>query len=137
MALISDFLLATGAIVAAYYCYLLSKRLRKLADMDNGVGGAISALSVQVQEMTRTLDAARTVAKKSSSELSLATVEAENAARRLELLIASLHDPAGRSDADINSVLELSQKDFAETHAGDRGSVSRKYARRASAIARS
>jgi len=92
MAFISDILLVAGALGAAVYCMILSRRLRRFNDLENGVGGAIAVLSAQVDDMTRALEGARTTASSSSSTLLDLTGRAEGVAQRLELLVASLHD---------------------------------------------
>lgn len=92
MNLIADILLASGALAAAFYCFVLSRRLRRFADLDKGVGGAIAVLSVQVDDLARTLQSSEQAAKRSADVLAHESVRAEAAAKRLELLIASLHD---------------------------------------------
>ena len=44
MAFIADILLAAGAAAAAFYCFILSRRLRRFTDLEKGVGGAIEQL---------------------------------------------------------------------------------------------
>ena len=90
--MIANALLAAGAFGAALYCFVLSRRLRQFTDLQSGVGGAVTVLSAQVTELTRTLDAARDVAGKSVNDVAQATKEAEAAIQRLELMLASLHD---------------------------------------------
>lgn len=92
MSLIADILLIAGALGAAFYCIVLSRRLSRLSNMETGMGGAISVLSAQVTDMTRTLERAQAAARTSSASLEDATARAEKAAQRLELLLASLHD---------------------------------------------
>lgn len=92
MALIADILLIAGALGAAFYCIVLSRRLSKLTNLETGMGGAISVLSAQVTEMTETLDRAQAAAHTSSDALKEVTLRAESAAQRLELMLASLHD---------------------------------------------
>lgn len=92
MALIADMLLAAGAFGAAIYCYVLSGRLKKFTALESGMGGAIAVLSVQVDDMTRTLAAAGSAATGSASNLEGLTRRGEAVAARLELLVASLHD---------------------------------------------
>lgn len=92
MALIADMLLAAGALGAAFYCMILSRRLRRFSDLEDGVGGAIAALSTQVEDMTRALVAAQESAAGSSATLGELTGRAEDVANRLELFVASMHD---------------------------------------------
>ncbi|MEM9973254.1 MAG: hypothetical protein AAF771_03670 [Pseudomonadota bacterium] len=92
MAFVADVLLLIAALGAGAYCIVLSRRLSRFTDLEKGVGGAIAVLSVQVDDMTRTLKSAQTAASDSANSLGELTGRAEAAARRLELLVASLHD---------------------------------------------
>jgi len=99
MEIISDILLISGALAAGLYCVVLSRRLRRFTDLEKGVGGAIAVLSVQVDDMTKTLGAAQVSAIDSAQSLDRLTNRAEGAARRLELLVASMHDIPDGPDA--------------------------------------
>ena len=90
--MIENLLLAAGAFGAAFYCFLLSRRLRRFTDLETGVGGAVAVLSAQVDDLSKTLVAARTAAEDSVSELARATAEANQAVKRMELMLAALHD---------------------------------------------
>ncbi len=92
MAMISDILLFAGAIGAAFYCYVLSRRLRNFTDLERGVGGAVAVLSAQVDDLQRTLAASQGTARKAVAQLDDVSGRAEATAKRLELLMASLHD---------------------------------------------
>ncbi|MCA3437636.1 MAG: hypothetical protein INF93_00765 [Rhodobacter sp.] len=92
MTLIADILLAVGAFGAAAYCYILAGRLKRFTTLENGMGGAIAVLSAQVDDMTRALDKARGSASASATSLEALTARAEQAAARMELLMASMHD---------------------------------------------
>lgn len=92
MTLIADILLVAGALGAALYCMILSRRLNRFNDLKTGVGGAVAVLSVQVDDMTKTLESARSAAGDSTSSLKILTTKAEDVAKRLELLMASMHD---------------------------------------------
>jgi hypothetical protein len=101
MALLADILLIAGALGAAFYCIVLSKRLSRFTDLENGVGGAIAAMSSQVDDMTNLLGSAQNAASGSNASLQELTDRAEAVARRLELLVASMHDlPAESSKND-------------------------------------
>lgn len=92
MTMIADILLVAGALGAGLYCHVLSRRLRRFTDLEKGVGGAVAVLSAQVDDLTKTLTRAQTTAKSSVDTLDEVSGRAEAAARRLELLVASLHD---------------------------------------------
>ncbi|MEM8580787.1 MAG: hypothetical protein AAGF50_06275 [Pseudomonadota bacterium] len=92
MALLADILLAVGAFGVALYCLILSRRLSKFSDLEKGMGGAIAVLSAQVDEMTAALNTAQGTAASTQSELEEISSRAEIAAKRLELLLAAMHD---------------------------------------------
>ena len=104
MELIADILLVSATLAASVYCVVLSKRLRRFTDLEKGVGGAIAVLSAQVDDMTKTLKKAQDSAQGSATSLAGLTDRAEDAARKLELLVASMHDipdpvqPGGRAE---------------------------------------
>lgn len=99
MTLIADILLIAGALGAAFYCFVLSRRLSRFTSLEDGVGGAIAGLSRQVAEMTEALDRAHGEARTSAGSLEDSTRRAEDAARKLELMLAALHDlPVARKE---------------------------------------
>lgn len=92
MELIADILLTAGALGAGFYCIVLGKRLNKFNDLEKGVGGAVAVLSVQVDDLNRTLTTAQSSASQSAQKLDRLVTRAEETARQLELQMASLHD---------------------------------------------
>lgn len=92
MTLIADIFMIAGAFGAAVYCIILSKRLAKLQDLEQGVGGAVSVLSSQVNDLSKTLENARQSADSSNDSLKDLTERAENVSSKIELLLASMHD---------------------------------------------
>ena len=82
----------SGALGAGVYCYVLARRLSRFNDLETGVGGAVAVLSAQVDDLTRTLQAAQSAAQGSSRSLEDLTGRAETVSRKLELLVASMHD---------------------------------------------
>ncbi len=92
MDLIADMLLMAGSFGAAIYCYVLSTRLKRFTTLETGMGGAIAVLSAQVDDMTVALEKARGAANGSAESLEALTARGEAVARKLELLVASLHD---------------------------------------------
>ena len=70
-------------------------------NLEGGVGGAVAVLSAQVDDLTKTLVAAQSTAASSTDSLDGLTHRAEDVARRLELLVAAMHDlpdPKARSE---------------------------------------
>lgn len=92
MQFLSDLFLAAASLGAAFYCFILSRRLRALGSLEGGMGSAIAVLSRQVDDLTRSLKAAQDAAGRARGTLDGQTDRAEAVARRLELLVASMHD---------------------------------------------
>ncbi|SEW00664.1 hypothetical protein SAMN05444851_0823 [Aliiroseovarius sediminilitoris] len=92
MEILADIMLGIGAIGAAVYCMVLSRRLRRFNNLQNGMGGAVAVLSAQVDDMTTMLNSARDAAGESADILTDLTERAEASAQKLELMMASLHD---------------------------------------------
>lgn len=92
MELIADIFLIAGALGAGFYCVVLSRRLNRFTDLENGIGGAVAVLSQQVDDLTRALEAAQKATQVTESSLGTVTGRAEGVAQKLELLVASLHD---------------------------------------------
>lgn len=101
MTIIADFMVAAGGFAAAYYCYLLARRLRKFTALESGIGSAIAVLSVQVDEMTAALAQAKTSADTSSEALETKVLRAEAAANRLEVILAALRDIEETAEQDM------------------------------------
>lgn len=131
MALISDLLLLTAAIAAAVYCRILSKRLKRLSDTDTGLGGAITTLSMQTDELKQMLASLSAESLRQTGTLQAKTIHAEKAARRLELLLASLHDaPPEPAEARVAPVLKLSAQDRLPKLSADKRQVLRNSSRK-------
>ncbi len=88
MELIADILLVAGALGAGLYCFVLSRRLRKFTDLEQGVGGAVAVLSSQADALKRSLESARSASDQSGVALKELTQRAESVAGRLELMMA-------------------------------------------------
>ena len=99
MEVVADILLVAGALGAGLYCFVLARRLNRFNDLEKGVGGAVAVLSAQVDDLNRSLQAARSVSEGSNVALEDLTGRAESVAQRLELLMASLHDVPVESPA--------------------------------------
>ncbi|WP_328598870.1 hypothetical protein [Pseudooceanicola pacificus] len=103
MDMIADILLAAGAFGAGLYCFVLARRLNRFNNLQGGIGGAVATLSSQVDELSRTLSTAQASAGSTTDSLGDITERAENVARRLELLVASMHDlPAQVPETQAN-----------------------------------
>lgn len=120
MTFVADILMVAGTFGVAFYCYVLSARLKRFSTLESGMGGAIAVLSAQVDDMTRALARAQAAATGSAATLESLTLRAETAAARLEVMLASLHDLPERSDDDagdrrLRFVRRRNGRDEAET----------------------
>ncbi|MEM9909175.1 MAG: hypothetical protein AAF922_00200 [Pseudomonadota bacterium] len=107
MEIVADILLVTGALCAGLYCFVLARRLSKFNDLESGMGGAVAVLSAQVDDLTETLKSAQHTASASTTSLNGLTDRAETVAKRLELLVASMHD--------LNENTDQKEKKFENT----------------------
>lgn len=92
MEYVSDLILAAASLGAAAYCVVLSRRLKALGSLEGGMGSAIAVLSAQVDDLTRSLRAAQDAAGQTGGRLEAQAMRAEAVSRKLELLLASMHD---------------------------------------------
>lgn len=92
MELIADGLLIAAAGTAALYCWVLSRRLTALKDLDKGLGGAIASLSAQVDETRTSLADAKSTTREQSREMQDLTRRAEAAAAKLEMILAAVQE---------------------------------------------
>ena len=100
---LADIFLGLGAFGAGIYCLVLSRRLKRFNNLQDGMGGAVAVLSAQVDDMTKSLDQAQSAAGHSASVLTELTERAETSARKLELMMASLHDLPDPSDTAVET----------------------------------
>lgn len=100
MSFLSDLLIAAAALGAGIYCVVLARRLKALTSLEGGMGTAIAVLSSQVDDLTRSLKDAQTAATNADGRLTGQTARAEAVARKLELLVASMHDLPDMESAD-------------------------------------
>lgn len=83
MEYISDILLGLGALAAAFYCVVLSRKLNRLSGLDQELGTAIAVLSKQVDDLTNVLKEAQSSAETARNELIVITERAERVAQEL------------------------------------------------------
>ncbi|WP_298295563.1 hypothetical protein [uncultured Litoreibacter sp.] len=97
---LSDILLGAGALAAAFYCVVLSRKLNRLTGLDQDLGSAIALLSRQVDDMTTALEVAQASASGSHQELSDLTTRAEKIASRLDDFLKNEHSVVSATNED-------------------------------------
>ena len=88
----ADIFLGAGALAAAFYCLVLSRKLSRLSGLDQDLGNAIAILSKQVDEMTTVLNDAKQTAGDSSAQLENVTSRAEDVSGKLEIMLGALEE---------------------------------------------
>ena len=79
--MIETALQATLAIAAAglfVFCLVLSRRLRRLNDLETGLGGAIAVMAAEVDRLEKAIIAARDEAKSASEALAAEVARSRN-----------------------------------------------------------
>ncbi|MEQ9692744.1 hypothetical protein [Shimia sp. SDUM112013] len=105
--MIADALLVLGAIGAGLYCLILGRRLSRFNNLQTGVGGAVALLSAQVDDLTKALAEGKEAAQRAAEDLTELTRRADESSKRLELLVASMHDlPSTASQPTPNAEKE-------------------------------
>ncbi|MEM7546938.1 MAG: hypothetical protein AAF367_15525 [Pseudomonadota bacterium] len=99
MELISDGLLILAAVTASLYCLVLSRRLRRLSQMDGGLGQMIGQLSAQVDEMQAALGAMKKTTEASAVSLTKQTREADGTLHDMRLMARKTTDAASEAKA--------------------------------------
>lgn len=118
MELIADGVLILAALAAMAYCMVLSRRLRRLTELDGGLGAAITALSREVDHLNGALAEAKTATTDSATDLGAQCRAAHIAARRLETLVKSANSTAfARAGVNAKPDDEVSEPDRLEKSA--------------------
>lgn len=85
---IKDILLIVLCGASAFYCWMLSQRLKKLNDLKSGVGASIVTLTEAIERTHAAATTARGELFESIKEIKGLLADAENKAARLETIMA-------------------------------------------------
>lgn len=92
MTLITDGLLLAAAVFAGAYCFVLSRRLRALRDLDSGLGAAIMQMTRSLEDARRALEEAKATSRDGNKELKDLIIRAEAASGQLRILLSATRD---------------------------------------------
>ncbi len=101
MDLIADGLLFLGALTASLYCLVLSRRLRRLTQTEDGMGKVITTLSDQVEDMQAALAAAKLTIDGAGAGLTRQIAQAERVKRGLEEMVERAVEEIAAAQAEI------------------------------------
>lgn len=82
--------LVAACLAVAVYCHVLARRLRRLNDLETGLGGAIAVMTAEVARLEAAIAAARTEAEQAGMALAAEVERARDERLRLRLGV----DPA-------------------------------------------
>lgn len=85
MALIIQAGLMAACLAVAAYCHVLARRLRRLNDLETGLGGAIAVMSVEVERLEAAIAEARSEAERAARQLATEIQHAKDERTRLRL----------------------------------------------------
>lgn len=97
MSLIADGILVVTCLTAAVYCYVLSVRLRRLSNTNEGIGHQIAQLNAAVEETRAANDELRSAAKAASERLAKESAQARKIAAALAKKSAEAEALLGRA----------------------------------------
>ena len=69
LSMILPLITATLSLPLAIYCYVLSRRLRRLNDLETGLGGAIAVMTTEITRLDQAIRRARAEAEEATGEL--------------------------------------------------------------------
>ncbi len=98
MSLIADGVLIIACLTTAIYCFVLSRRLRSLSGLDEGIGLQIKQMNTALEEMRAAIKTTRASAKTASDRLSREVAEARLTAQRLNQLLQQTSGTEGVPD---------------------------------------
>lgn len=78
MAVILSMISVATALPLTVYCLLLSRRLRRLHDLETGLGGAIAVMTSEISRLDQAIRRARAEAEAASADLGRAIEAARN-----------------------------------------------------------
>lgn len=95
---LADIISSIAAVGAGAYCLVLSRRISRFQQLEGGMGTAVAILSAQVDDLTKALGKAHMSATNSTDQLASLTQNADAAAKRLELMLAAMHEIPSPAD---------------------------------------
>ncbi len=89
---------AALSLPLAVYCYVLSRRLRRLNDLETGLGGAIAVMTTEISRLDHAIRRARAEAEEATTELArmIATSRDEKAYWQLHHEMSRAGAPGAR-----------------------------------------
>lgn len=87
-----DIILGISTAFAGTYCIIISKKLSRFKNLENGMGNAIAVFSAQVDDLKTTLERANFSAQNSTAVLQSLLDRAQISEKNLEMMMAALQD---------------------------------------------
>ena len=91
--------LVLSSVGLAAFCMILARRLRRLNDLETGLGGAIAVMTAEIDRLEKAIRAARNEATEAGKALSLEVTRTQN-----ERAVWELRDRIGQAAKDAPSL---------------------------------
>lgn len=104
--LLMDGLLILLAAAAALYCAILSRRLKKLTSLDEGLGASILSLTEAIEQTNRAAMQAQDKTRRSVDMLARLLSEAETMTPKIEALCADAQYSREKLKSDLRESVE-------------------------------
>jgi hypothetical protein len=110
--LLSEAVVVAASVAAASGCFVLNRRVRRLASTERGIGKAVSEMSRSVGQFETLLVAAEQSTREASTILEEQLAQARKVVARLEMLAGAAPRPAApqRSAAPADPLAEVVPK---------------------------
>jgi len=118
MELISDIVVISAALGAAFYCFSVSKQLKNLDKLDQGIGQAVTDLSQKTVKLKQSLESVNQETSLNADALEKKIKEAKEA---LDLLDRRMNDTYTKvEDNNMNTAISTSKQQVpSEVRAGE------------------
>jgi len=125
MDLISDFLLLAASLSACFYCWMLSKRLKKLKSSRNGIAASLASLSKSVEEAKKAIAHSHVAAEESVARLEPLVLEARQMRAELTYDLETLSQSIAAERAQLvkmraQTAADVRKREASGARAGER-----------------
>lgn len=118
MQMIVDFMLLAASASAAVYCFILSGKLKKLNDMNGGLGASIASMSLTMEQMRRMLDESKEAQRDAEQTLEALIADASRTAAELSDLIETVFETSERTAEVIAAHRDAALAEIALSRSG-------------------
>lgn len=112
MDLILDFALIAASATAAFYCFVLGRRLDRLQEADKGIGASIASMSESLDQTRQALQAAQDASARAIADLAPRLAEARDLTPRLAEMTDVISELSELAASDIETCAEAALQEI-------------------------